>query len=97
MKLGDIDIDILVQALRQERSEWLDIPRVENRRPTEAAKATVCVLYALERALGKATSAQEGREEENQRVENIRSQPFDETVLDGLAKAIGDGEPEGRS
>ena len=51
MKLADIDVDELVRALGKERSKWIDAASEEKRRSTEAEKATICMLAALEHVL----------------------------------------------
>jgi hypothetical protein len=54
MKLADVDVHELVKALGAERSAWIKIPKQEGRRETDAEKITICVLAALEHALGRA-------------------------------------------
>ena len=56
MKLGEIDVDELVRALGQERSAWIRVSKEEGRRHTDAENVTMCVLVALEHALGRITS-----------------------------------------
>jgi hypothetical protein len=58
MKLGDLDVDTLVQALQEEKTEWLDVRQHKNGGFTEADRATICVLHALHRALAKAARIQ---------------------------------------
>jgi hypothetical protein len=58
MKLGDLDVDTLVQALQEEKTEWLDVRQHENGGFTEADRATISVLHALHRALAKAVRIQ---------------------------------------
>jgi len=53
MKLGDIDIEVLIHALRQERLAWIKVAREEKRRVTDSEQAAVLVLYAIEGALGR--------------------------------------------
>jgi hypothetical protein len=51
MKLAEIDVHQLVHALGMERSAWIKLKTEENRQLTEAEKATVCMLGALEHVL----------------------------------------------
>ncbi|MET4016063.1 hypothetical protein [Bradyrhizobium sp. S3.2.12] len=51
MKLAEIDVDQLVLALGKERSAWIKLKTEEKRQLTEAEKATVCMLAALEHVL----------------------------------------------
>jgi hypothetical protein len=74
MKLADVDVYQLVRALGMERSAWIDAAREEGRKTTDAEKVTICVLSALERALGSAATA---------------SDPGDELLAE-LAAAFGD-------
>lgn len=53
MKLGDIDIEVLIHALRQERLAWIKVAREEKRRVTDSEQAAVLVLYAIEGALSR--------------------------------------------
>lgn len=55
MKLAEMDVDVLITALGWERSRWIALKTEENRQLTEAEKATVCVLGALEHVLKRAT------------------------------------------
>jgi hypothetical protein len=52
MKLADIDVGELIDAMRNERSEWINVARAENRENTEAESTVICILHALERVLG---------------------------------------------
>jgi hypothetical protein len=52
MKLGDIDLQELQQALQSERSSWITALR-EKGRDRDAKRMTVCVLLALEHVLEK--------------------------------------------
>jgi hypothetical protein len=47
MKLSDIEIDDVVDALEHDKAEWNSIARSENREKTEAEQVTVCILHAL--------------------------------------------------
>jgi hypothetical protein len=51
MKLADVDIGEFVRALGKERSAWIQLKTDERRQLTEAEKATVCMLGALEHVL----------------------------------------------
>ena len=51
MKLAEIDLDDLKQALRTERTAWIKVADEEHRRPTDAERVTVCMLMALEHVL----------------------------------------------
>jgi DNA invertase Pin-like site-specific DNA recombinase len=96
MKLGDLDLNDIIDALGMVRSDWIKIQKEENRRLTDADRVTVCVLAALEQALRRLASTQQARgvtQQAEQRIEIIGSHPFDKTVLDGLAKALDDGGP----
>jgi hypothetical protein len=96
MKLGDLDLNDVIDALGMVRSDWINIQKEGNRRLTDADRVTVCVLAALEQALRRLASTQRDRattEQPEQRIEIIGSHPFDKTVLDGLAKALDDAEP----
>jgi hypothetical protein len=55
MKLAEMDVDVLITALGWERSRWIALKTEEARQLTEAEKATVSVLSALEHALKRAT------------------------------------------
>ena len=56
MKLSDIDIKELIAALRKERSKWIDVASEEGRKLTDAERATVCILSALENVIGAASA-----------------------------------------
>jgi hypothetical protein len=93
MKLGDLDLNDVIDALGMVRSDWIKIQKEENRRLTDADRVTVCVLAALEQVLRRLASAQLARgaaEQAELGIEIIGSHPFDKTVLDGLAKALDD-------
>jgi hypothetical protein len=64
MKLADVEIDDLVQALRQERSAWIKVATDEGRRHTEAERMTICVLAAFGNALARVSTVrrEEGRD-----------------------------------
>jgi hypothetical protein len=53
MKLSDIEVDELGQALGLERSAWVTLASEERRRHTEAERVTICVLAAFEHALAR--------------------------------------------
>jgi hypothetical protein len=53
MKLADIEIDDLVQALGRERSAWVNLATEQGRPHTEAERSTICFLAALEHALAQ--------------------------------------------
>jgi hypothetical protein len=55
MKLAELDVDVLIDAIGWERSRWVGLKTEENRQLTEAEKTTVCVLGAIEHALMRAT------------------------------------------
>ena len=57
MKLADIDLHELRQALQSERSAWVKAPREEDRVQTDAERITICVLFALEHVLEKVMAA----------------------------------------
>jgi hypothetical protein len=57
MKLADIDLHELHEALRTERSAWITAPREEGRDQTDAERITMCVLFALEHVLEKVMAA----------------------------------------
>ena len=93
MKLGDLDLNDVIDALGMVRSDWIKIQKEENRRLTDADRVTVCVLAALEQVLRRLASSQQARgaaEQAGLAIEIIGSHPFDKTVLDGLAKALDD-------
>jgi len=81
MRLGDLDVHDLIDALGTERSAWINIQKEQLRHLTEAERATIYVLTAIESALRNAVSTQEGH----------GHNAFDDAVLDGLAKAMDDG------
>jgi hypothetical protein len=96
MKLGDLDLNDIIDALGMVRSDWITIQKEEHRRLTDADRVTVCVLAALEQALRRLASTRQDRgatEQAEQRIGIIGSHPFDKTVLDGLAKALDDTGP----
>jgi hypothetical protein len=96
MKLGDLDLNDIIDALGMVRSDWITIQKEENRRLTDADRVTVCVLAALEQALRRLASTRQDRGaagQTEQMIEIIGSHPFDKTVLDGLAKALDDTGP----
>jgi hypothetical protein len=91
MRLGDLDVYDLIDALGMERSAWINVQKERNRRLTDAERVTICVLAAFERALLKVASTQEGHnttEEAKRRVDMKARPTFDDAVLDGLARAI---------
>ena len=51
MKLADLDFSEIARALGRERSAWINLKTEEKRQLTEAEKATVCILGALEHVL----------------------------------------------
>jgi hypothetical protein len=52
MKLADVDVCELVRALgKEEHSAWIKLKTDQKRQLTEAEKATVCMLAALEHVL----------------------------------------------
>ncbi len=59
LKLADIDVYELVDALGVERTALVNAAKEEGRRPTDAERVTTCALRALERALKAA--ADKGR------------------------------------
>jgi DNA invertase Pin-like site-specific DNA recombinase len=96
MKLGDLDLNDVIDALGMVRSDWIKIQKEENRRLTDADRVTVCVLAALEQVLRRLASAQQAggaAERAEPGIEIVGSHPFDKTVLDGLAKALDDAGP----
>jgi hypothetical protein len=69
MKLAEIDLDDLQQALRTERTAWIKVADEEHRRPTDAERVTVCMLMALEHVLaGIPRNIAEMVEEDNRTV-----------------------------
>jgi|307.fasta_scaffold534995_2 hypothetical protein len=88
MKLGDLEVYDLIDALGTERSAWINVQKEEHRHLTEAERVTIYVLAAIERALRNVASTQEGHNAAE--LAKVGS-PFDDAVLDGLAKAIDDG------
>jgi hypothetical protein len=56
MRLADINVDELVEALGKERSRWIDVAKEEGRQHTDAERVTICVLSALQHALQIAES-----------------------------------------
>ncbi len=50
MKLAEIDLGEIVDALRMERSAWIKKAQDQGRENTEAESVTICVLMALEHA-----------------------------------------------
>jgi hypothetical protein len=59
LKLADIDVYELVDALGMERTALVNSAKEEGRRPTDAERMTICALRAIERALKAA--ADKGR------------------------------------
>ena len=57
LKLADVDAYELVEALKKERSAWIKAAKEDHRRETEAEKATICILTALERTILRAANA----------------------------------------
>jgi hypothetical protein len=57
MKLGDIEVEEFVTALRQERTAWIEAPRAEGGRPTPVETIIICVLGALEHVFANAAVA----------------------------------------
>jgi hypothetical protein len=75
MKLAEIDLDDLKQALRTERTAWIKVADEEHRRPTDAERVTVCILMALEHALaGIPRSVAEMVGEDNRAVSRSSSE-----------------------
>ena len=50
--LGEIKLDDLVKALGRERSAWIASAAEEKKQSTEAERATICFLAALEHVFG---------------------------------------------
>jgi hypothetical protein len=59
LKLADINVYELVDALGMERTALVNAAKDEGRRPTDAERVTICAFRALERALK--TAADKGR------------------------------------
>lgn len=51
MRLADLEIDDVIDALKKERAEWILIAKQEARPNTEAERVTICFLLAIERVL----------------------------------------------
>ncbi len=54
MRLADLEIDDVIDALKKERAEWISVAKQEARLNTEAERITICFLLAIERALSTA-------------------------------------------
>ncbi len=54
MRLADLEIDDVIDALKKERAEWISVAKQETRSNTEAERITICFLLAIERALSNA-------------------------------------------
>ncbi len=52
MRLADLEIDNVIDALKKERAEWISVAKQESRSNTEAER--VCFLLAIERVLSTA-------------------------------------------
>jgi transposase len=63
LRLADIDVYELVDALGKERSVWVSAAREEGRRPTGAERVTICALRALERAFKAAADKGRARDD----------------------------------
>jgi hypothetical protein len=54
MRLADLEIDDVIDALKKERAEWISVAKQEARSNTEAERITICFLLAIERVLSTA-------------------------------------------
>jgi hypothetical protein len=63
LKLADIDVYELVDALGMERTALVNAAKEEGRRSTDAERVTICVLRALERALKAAADKSQARDD----------------------------------
>lgn len=54
LTLGEIEVDALFEALRAERSAWIQLQDQEDRKLTQAEITTICILGALESVLKRA-------------------------------------------
>ena len=63
LKLADIDVYELVDALGMERTALVKAAKEEGRRPTDAERVTTCALRALERALKAAADKGRARDD----------------------------------
>jgi len=63
LKLTDIDVYELVNALGVERTALANAARAEGRRSTDAERVTICVIEALERALKAAADKARARDD----------------------------------
>ena len=63
LKLADIDVYELVDALGMERTALVNAAKEEGRRSTDAERVTICVLQALERALKAAADKGRARDD----------------------------------
>jgi hypothetical protein len=54
MRLAELDIDDVIEALKKERAEWISVAKNESRSNTEAERVTICFLLAIERVLSTA-------------------------------------------
>jgi hypothetical protein len=63
LKLADIDVYELVDALGMERTALVNAAKQEGRRPTDAERVTICALGALERALKAAADKGRARDD----------------------------------
>jgi hypothetical protein len=62
-RLADIGVYELVDALGMERTALVNAAKEEGRRPTDAERVTICVLWALERALKAAADKGRARDD----------------------------------
>jgi hypothetical protein len=63
LKLADIDVYELVDALGMERTALVNAAKEEGRRPTDAERVTICAFRALERALKAAADKGRARDD----------------------------------
>jgi hypothetical protein len=54
MRLSDLEIDDVIDALKKERAEWISVAKQEARSNTDAERVTICFLLAIERVLSTA-------------------------------------------
>lgn len=62
MRIADLELDDLVDALRAERSKWISAAPNEGRGPTDAERVTICLLAAMEQVLCNARERSTDRE-----------------------------------
>lgn len=61
IRLADIDVDILIDALKNERLAWINDAREQNERLTDAQRVVVNMLQAIENTLRSVVTTYELR------------------------------------